>query len=342
MKYFAKILLVTSIIISLCGCTNRTNVREYKSTEIAMGTIVQININTQSEQEDILQDIINCIELLEKDILSWRIESAELAKINHDLQLEETKIISDQMKEYFTTIFEVSTKSEGAFDITIGDVVRLWNIDELAALDLQDKELVIPTETEIQKALQDTGFEQVILEGNVLSMPAQMNLDLGAVGKGIACDEIIKLVEENKEITSALLSVGGSIATYGTKPDLTPWRVAVVNPLDPSTYFGYVTLEGNWNVSTSGDYQRYIMKDGVRYHHIIDPKSGFPVNNGVRSVTIVGKNGLLCDALSTACFVLGSEKGMDLAKEFQVEALFIQDNGTYLMTEGMKQMITIQ
>ena len=99
MKYFAKILLVTSIIISLCGCTNRTNVREYKSTEVAMGTIVQININTQSEQEDILQDIINCIELLEKDILSWRIESAELAKINHDLQLEETKIISDQMKE---------------------------------------------------------------------------------------------------------------------------------------------------------------------------------------------------------------------------------------------------
>ena len=221
-------------------------------------------------------------------------------------------------------------------------MVRLWNIDELASGDLSEEDIQIPTKEALEEALQDTGFERVKIENQTLYMPMNMNLDLGAVGKGIACDEIVRVLEEKQEVTSALLSVGGSIATYGTKPDHTPWRVAVVNPNDPSTYFAYVTLEGNWNVSTSGDYERYVIKDGVRYHHIIDPDNGFPVNNDVRSVTIIGKSGLLCDALSTACFILGVEKGIALAEEFEVEALCIEENGTYYMTEGMKQMITIQ
>ena len=113
MKYFTKILILISILLCLCGCANRTSVREYKSTEIAMGTIVQLNINTTSEQENIVQEVSDIIQNLEQDTLSWRIETSEIAKINQATQQEDSVMITDQLMEYLTTIFEVSRKVKG-------------------------------------------------------------------------------------------------------------------------------------------------------------------------------------------------------------------------------------
>ena len=143
-------------------------------------------------------------------------------------------------------------------------------------------------------------------------------------------------------VTAAIVQVGGSVLTYGTKPDGQPFRVAIVNPRDTGKQIGYLTLKGQWCVSTSGDYERYVEKDGVRYHHILDPKTGYPVNNELCSVTILAGNGFITDALSTACFVLGTEKGMELAKAYEVDALFVNKDGEITMTDGMQEVFTAQ
>ena len=188
-----------------------------------------------------------------------------------------------------------------------------------------------------------TGWKQMISWNNrrtgitVVSIPAEMQMDLGAMGKGVALDEILKILEAHPEVSGAVISVGGSILTYGSKPEGGAWQIAVTDPLDPSQSVGVLTLAGGYCVSTSGDYERYVEVDGVRYHHILDPRTGSPAHSDVAGVTIVTKDGFLSDALSTACFVLGPEEGQKLLEKYDAEALFIDHAGTITMTEGMQQ-----
>lgn len=184
--------------------------------------------------------------------------------------------------------------------------------------------------------MQNTGYERLEIAGDGIRLPVGMSLDLGAVGKGIACDRIRQYLEE-KEVSGAVISVGGSILTFGQKPDGTNWQVGIVNPLQTEQTIGILSLNGQWCVSTSGDYERFVEVDDFRYHHILDPATGYPADSGVRSVTILCKSGILSDALSTACFVLGTEKGMELAESYGAEALFVDAQGKIYMTEGMKQ-----
>ena len=194
---------------------------------------------------------------------------------------------------------------------------------------------------EIAEALATTGWQKIQLEqladGDSVSIPAEMQLDLGAVGKGVALDEILKILEVHPEVSGAVISVGGSILTYGSKPEGGAWQIAVTDPLDPSESVGVLTLDGGHCVSTSGDYERYVEVDGVRYHHILDPRTGSPAHSDVAGVTIVTKDGFLSDALSTACFVLGQEEGQQLLEKYDAEGLFIDHEGTITMTEGMRQ-----
>ena len=125
--------------------------------------------------------------------------------------------------------------------------------------------------------------------------------------------------------------------TFGEKPDGSDWKVGIANPADPSERIGVLTLEGQWCISTSGDYERYVEADGVRYHHIIDPATGYPADSGVSGVTVLTKDGFLSDALSTACFILGPEKGMALASQYGAEVLFVNRDSSILMSDGMKK-----
>ena len=233
---------------------------------------------------------------------------------------------------------ELYEKSEGAFDVTIGRAARLWNIDQWAAGG-QEGDYRLPDPEELRKALELCGSDKARLEegeGIRLFMPEGMQLDLGAAGKGLALAELGRLLESRSDITGAVISVGGSVLTYGSKPDGSSWKVGIVNPADTSSNIGILSLEGQWCISTSGDYERYVEVDGVSYHHILDPCTGYPADSGVRGVTILSKDGLLSDGLSTACFILGVEKGMALAEEYGAEALFILEDGEIRMTEGMK------
>ena len=248
--------------------------------------------------------------------------------------------VSAAMAGWLERCLQISEQTGGAFDVSIGKLSRLWDIDTWAAADdPQDYEL--PGREEIEQACALAGWQQMILEqrtdSTVVSIPAGMQLDLGAVGKGVALDEIRKTLEEHPKVSGAVISVGGSILTYGNKPEGGAWQIAVTDPLEPSQSVGVLTLDGGYCVSTSGDYERYVEVDGVRYHHILDPRTGAPARSDVAGVTIVTKDGFLSDALSTACFVLGSEEGQKLLEKYDAEALFIDHAGTITMTEGMQQ-----
>ena len=170
----------------------------------------------------------------------------------------------------------------------------------------------------------------------------QCTLDLGAVGKGIACDVAQNYLKQQKEVSGAVIAVGGSILLYGSKADGTNWNVAVQNPRgQDGEAMGVISLSGTTNVSTSGDYEKYFMQNGKRYHHILDPSTGYPAESGLISVTVISDNGLLSDGLSTACFVLGKEKGQKLLETYGAEGIFIDQNKKVTVTKGLKDKFTI-
>lgn len=307
----------------------------FHSVDTAMGTIIQQTVYAGENGQEVTEDILQTISDLEKDTLSRRMESSEIYQINAAAGSGEGAELPEALQKMLEQCLAVSAASEGAFDITMGSAVALWNIDEWAGLDSAAYEL--PTEEEVCNALNNTGYEKIFFKDNRIFLPAGMQLDLGAVGKGIALDEIHRYLDDREDVSGAVISAGGSILTYGQKPDGTSWKVAVVNPLNPAESIGYLSVEGSRCVSTSGDYERYVEKDGVRYHHILDPDTGYPADGGVSSVTILSENGLLSDALSTACFVLGEEKGSRLAEQYDAEALFVNHQGEISMTEGMKK-----
>ena len=315
----------------LGGCGQQTECEN--SIDTAMGTVISQTVYvtgnsptaTNGKTDEKVTDVVlQKLNDLEQQELSWRLDSAEVAKINATAGKGPIQV-SAAMAGWLKRCLQISEQTGGAFDVSIGKLSRLWDIDTWAAADdPQDYEL--PEREEIEQACALAGWKQMILEqrtnSTVVSIPAGMQIDLGAVGKGVALDEIRKTLEEYPEVSGAVISVGGSILTYGNKPEGGTWQIAVA---------------GGYCVSTSGDYERYVEVDGVRYHHILDPRTGSPARSDVAGVTIVTKDGFLSDALSTACFVLGSEEGQKLLEKYDAEALFIDHAGTITMTEGMQQ-----
>lgn len=181
----------------------------------------------------------------------------------------------------------------------------------------------------------DEGVSSIYIED-------KCTLDLGAVGKGIACDVVQDYLKKQKEVSGAVIAVGGSILLYGDKTDGSTWNVAVQDPRgQDGEAMGVLSLSGTTNVSTSGDYEKYFMQDGKRYHHILDPSTGYPAESGLISVTVVSDNGLLSDGLSTACFVLGKEKGEKLLESYGAEGIFIDQNKKVTVTKGLQNKFTI-
>ena len=368
------VLAAGGLIILSSGC-GAASPQKQTLVDTAMGTIVSQTLyvqqkETQSETASVMQLLTE----LEQQELSWRIEGSEVSRVNAQAmgnaeggadsgrteQEAGIKVqIAPSLYELLPRIWQVSEDSGGALDVTLGSLCRLWNLDELAALaenggttaaggeqeqaadvGTGTERISIPTAEQIQAAMADCGYGRVQLSDGIISLPAGMQLDLGAVGKGIACDRISEYLRGQPQITGAVVAVGGSVVTYGQKPDGSSWKVAIMHPREEGTYLGVLSLNGEHYISTSGDYERYVMVDGVRYHHILDPATGYPARSGLCSVTIVCDSGLLADALSTACFVLGPEQGMALAKAYGAEALFVGEDGALQMPEGMKEIFS--
>lgn len=346
-------IILCAVILSLTAC-GKGDGRVLTATDTAMGTIVVQRIyiadedgrkgaESNPETENGFapdQYILNIIASMEAEELSWRIEGSEVSQINSQAGAPEGVELSQELSELFDICLEVSRNSDGAFDITIGNVARLWNIDTWSSGGESGK-YKLPQSQVIYEALNNSGYEKVNIKNGRIFIPKNMTIDLGAVGKGAALDKIDDYLEGEPSVSGAIISVGGSVLTYGAKPDGTSWNVGIVNPFDTTKNLGVISLEGKWCISTSGDYERFVEIDGVRYHHIMDPATGYPADSGIRSVTIVTKDGALSDALSTACFILGKEKGLELAEKYDAEALMVGDDGEIAMTDGMEKIFSL-
>lgn len=292
-----------------------------------MDTVVSETLYTTGE--DITADVITALKDVETNLISWTEEGSQIYEINQNAG--STTTVSDETAGYLKQVLDLSEASGGAMDPTMGKVIRLWDID--------GKNPHVPAEDDLKSLLADVGYDKVILNGNDVTMPEGVTLDLGAAGKGIGCDAAKKILDADKEVSGMILNLGGSsVMSYGSKPDGSAWQVAVTDPRDTEgDYLGVVTLNGTEFLSTSGDYEKYFIEDGIRYHHILDPSTGYPARSGLTSVTVVCDDGLDADGLSTACFVLGKDKAEELLKKYNADGLFVDDSGHVWLTEGMKE-----
>lgn len=346
--------------------------QEYSKTDFVMSTVLSEKIYGT---KDVTQDIKEELDKLEKDQLSWREDYSVVSKINADAQKGiKTKLDSD-MTSWVEDSLELAKRSNGAFDPTIGRLTRLWNIEgdnpkvpskqeikntledtgyTKIHLEKVESQNTANTKKNVDKDIKDNTAknketsEDTSKNTNTnesvssIYIGDKCTLDLGAVGKGIACDVVQDYLKKQKEVSGAVIAVGGSILLYGSKADGSDWNVAVQNPRgQDGEAMGVLSLSGTTNVSTSGDYEKYFMQDGKRYHHILDPSTGYPADSGLISVTIVSDSGLLSDGLSTACFVLGKEKGEKLLETYGAEGVFIDQNKKVTVTKGLKDKFTI-
>lgn len=343
MKYKQMMYIVVAAVvmqIGIIGCRQKDDrvvtastaeTKKYERTDVAMGTVVSETI--YSTGEDITADMITLLSEVENQYMSWRSESSEIAVINDLAGAKDGCKVSAETAGYLSQILEVSAKSDGAFDPTIGYITRLWDID--------GEDPYIPRNDELQTLLKQCGYQKVELLGSQVTLESGVSLDLGAAGKGIGCDEVRTRLAEDTKVSGAVISVGGSILVYGEKPDQTPWNVAVTDPRAEDGFLGILTLTGEHYISTSGDYEKYFIEDEKRYHHIIDPQTGAPARSGLISVTVLSQNGLLSDALSTACFVLGAKESISLLAEYKAEAVFVDEDRNVYMTNGMKEVFSL-
>ena len=320
------------IITASLLCTSQTvfgapEVNTYSKTDFAMDTVVSETLYTTGE--DITADVITALKDVENNWISWTEEGSQIYEINQNAG--STTTVSDETAGYLKQVLDLSEASGGAMDPTMGKVIRLWDID--------GENPHVPAEDDLKSLLADVGYDKVILNGNDVTMPEGVTLDLGAAGKGIGCDAAKKILDADKDVSGMILNLGGSsVMSYGSKPDGSAWQVAVTDPRDTEgDYLGVVTLNGTEFLSTSGDYEKYFIEDGIRYHHILDPSTGYPARSGLTSVTVVCDDGLDADGLSTACFVLGKDKAEELLKKYNADGLFVDDSGHVWLTEGMKE-----
>ena len=278
-----------------------------EKSSIAMGTILTQKVYGDFASKDI-ENIKAVVDGLD-DTISWRKDNSDIAKLNGGATIK-----SAYLRELVSQCSEVSALSGGVFDITVGGVSQLWSIGE------EDER--IPADEEIKAEIQNVGYGKIRFGEDTLSLSEGVKLDLGAVGKGAACD-MVKAYLDMSDAEGAIVSVGGSILAWGNYNKAgDKWQIAVAHPRNEGEYLGILSIDEGF-VSTSGDYERYFEKDGKRYHHILDATMGYPAETDTISVTVVCDSGMLADALSTTCFILGEEKSEPILEKYGASAIFV-------------------
>ncbi len=279
----------------ITGCQRQ---RLYKESRIMMGTFVSVK-STDERAAGIAFDEIKRIE----GLMSKYKEDSEISQLNKRGRIKAGPDVIYLIKK----AKEMWVLSGGAFDITVGPFMDLWGFS--------DRKYSVPSPARIEAALKITGFDKVIVneaDNSIRFKVPGMKIDLGALAKGYAVDCAVRKLRE-KGVTSAIVRVGGEIYTLGTKAGR-PWVIAI-RSTDKKGFAGTLKMVDQ-AVSTSGGYEQFFIKGGVRYAHIINPKTGMPAKSGVAAVTVIASDCVTADALATAIFVLGEQKGRALAEKF--------------------------
>lgn len=318
----------------LTGCGSPKTAKA--ETQIfAMDTVMSLTLYGENEStlQDTLDGLVDTIYQLQ-NTLSVTDEASEISALNR--QAGQPVALSSQTEELLSSALDLCALTGGALDLTTYPAVKAWGFTT--------GEYRVPGEAELTELAQHIDYTHLELDStaHTARLPQGMEADLGAVAKGYAGDLLVRQMEE-AGVTSALLDLGQStILAVGDKPDGSHWRIGIQDPAGES-YLGVITLSGQ-AMGTSGGYQRYFEEDGVRYWHILDPDTAAPARSGVASVTVVGEDGLVCDGLSTALFVLGVDDGIQLWRdhpELGVEVLFVLEDGSLVLTSGLENSFTL-
>lgn len=299
-----------------------------ESMTLGMGTVITHMVFGKRAQEALAAAEAETVRL--ELLLSRFLPGSDIRSLN-DMAGRGPVKVSEETLEVLSCALDYSRITGGAFDVTVGPLVTLWNVLK--------RTTIPPSESEIKSVLPLVGSTGLVLNDPIESAALDkkdQSVDLGGIGKGYAADKVIGIFK-NLGITSAYTNFGGNVATIGTKPDGSLWRVGIQHPRRTNGLIGTVSVAGK-SVVTSGDYQRcFTAKDGKQYHHILDPRTGYPAESSLIGVSIVADSSMEADALSTAMFVMGMEKGTQILKAFPgAEAILISADMSVYHTEGLK------
>lgn len=358
-KYTKKTVVTGGLLLSLClltGCAGGSSTAFTASssgvteTSQAERSVVSSQQTTDEELPKATRDIFAMDTIMDLTAYGEEAEAAVDAAVdeinrldtlfsvgNEDgdiaqLNTKKTATVSDETYALIKRSLELYKSTDGALNITVYPLMDAWGFTT--------SEYRVPEKDELQKLLKTMKIEEIQCdsETKTITLPEDTSIDLGAIAKGYTSSRLMDIFAEY-DVASAMVSLGGNVQVYRAKPDGSKWRVAVEDPFSDSEsdYIGVLSLEDQAAI-TSGAYERYFEQDGVRYHHIIDPSTGYPAESGLSSVTIVSADGTLADALSTSLFIMGKDKALAYwrahADEFDV--VLIEDNGTITVSEGLK------
>lgn len=337
LKRYARYISVAAllIVLSCSGCALHSE-QSYDKSAIAMDTTVQLRAEGKEAKEAVEEGLTRIQEIDKLD--SAQNPDSDVSRINAAAGHEYVQV-DPGIYEMIALSKDYSVKTNGAWDITVGVITNLWDIGN----DGQH----IPSDAEIAAALEKVNYKDILLrpeDHSVMLAKEGMSIDLGGIAKGYAVDEIRKIYEAH-HIESGLINMGASsMYAVGKTSKGKPWNIGIRHPRndDANTYLGIIAIE-NQALGTSGDYERYFIQDGVRYHHIFDPRTGRPSRSGVMSDSVVIDGsvphaGMLSDMFTTIIFVLGPEKGMDfLNGQAGIEGEITGEDNTLYMTSGFKK-----
>lgn len=323
---FSSAILIKNIAI-LKKQTDLNDTTKLTKEIFAMDTIMSLTAYTSAN------DVLNLCEekIIElENLFSTTNANSEISILNqkgeNTLSQDTFNLIEESLK--------ICNLTNGALDISVYPIVKSWGFTTETPN--------VPSLEEINYLLQYVNYKNITLSknNNTIKLNNNMAIDLGSTAKGYTSNTLINILKEHN-VKSALLNLGGNVHALGSKPDGTPWKIAIKNPLTNSN--AAVISIVNKAVITSGAYERYFIDDnGVKYGHIIDPNTGMPINNELLSVSIIGKDAVLCDALSTSLFVMGLEKSIEYwKKNNDFDAVFITKDGHIYITEGIEDDITL-
>lgn len=328
-----SLLLIFSLTI-LGGCSKDNKSTEPLSrSEVLMGTVVTVSLY-DSNDEAILDKVFNKVKDLES-ILSINENGTLVDEINEEAGIKPVKVDNDTYNIVKKGI-EYSNLSNGLFDISVGPIVKLWNIGL--------PEARVPSQEEIDEKLPLIGYSDIEIDDTnktIFLKRKGMIIDLGGIAKGYTADVISNILTE-EGVKSAIINLGGNVFAHGSKVNGDDWKIGIQNPFtERGGIIGTITTS-NKSVVTSGIYERYIEQDGVKYHHILSPFTGYPYDNEIAGITIVSDKSVDGDALSTSVFAMGVEKGMEFVNTlYGIDAIFITKDYKVYITDGLKSIFTL-